>query len=285
MLSSGQNRKGGIVAIVTISRELAALGDETAQKLADLLKYQVVDKKHLEDRMKNLGAAEGKIRKYDERRPSFWASLSQDRDDYIHFLKTALFSEAGQGNCIVIGRGSAAILKGVPGVFSVFLAASMEIRLERVKSYFHCDEHRARQIIDQSDRDREGFHQYFFELKWKGPENYHLTLNTGSLHPRLCAELIKTALEKTVTEEAEAANALCLKDLILGQKVVHHILFDKTIPVHFLDASVQAGAVTLFGVVNSQSMVEAAIHSAREMPAVSSVISEIQVVHEYGLTP
>ncbi|MDR1306841.1 MAG: cytidylate kinase family protein [Treponema sp.] len=273
------------MAIVTISRELAALGDETAQKLADLLKYQVVDKKHLEDRMKNLGAAEGKIRKYDERRPSFWASLSQDRDDYIHFLKTALFSEAGQGNCIVIGRGSAAILKGVPGVFSVFLAASMEIRLERVKSYFHCDEHRARQIIDQSDRDREGFHQYFFELKWKGPENYHLTLNTGSLHPRLCAELIKTALEKTVTEEAEAANALCLKDLILGQKVVHHILFDKTIPVHFLDASVQAGAVTLFGVVNSQSMVEAAIHSAREMPAVSSVISEIQVVHEYGLTP
>jgi cytidylate kinase len=273
------------VAVVTISRELAALGDETAHELADLLKYRVVDKKRLEDQMKNLGAAEQKIQKYDERRPSFWASLSRDRDDYIHYLKTALFSEAGQGNCIVMGRGSAAILKGVPGVLSVFLSAPMEIRLERVKSYFHCDARRARQIIDQSDRDREGFHQYFFELKWKGPENYHLTLNTGSLHPRLCAELIKTALEKTITEEAEAANALCLKDLILGQKVVHHILFDKTIPIHFLDASVQSGAVTLFGVVNSQSLVEAAIHSAREVPAVSSVTSEIQVVHEYGLTP
>ncbi|MCL1814580.1 MAG: cytidylate kinase family protein [Treponema sp.] len=273
------------MAIVTVSRELAALGDETAQELADILHYRLVDKKCLEERMKNLGLTEQKIQKYDERKPSFWSSLSQDRDNYLHYLKTAVFSEAGQGSCVIIGRGCNALLRNIPGVLSVFLAAHLEIRLERVKSYFHCDKRRARQIIDQSDRDRAGFHQSFFEISWKGLENYHLTLNTSLLHPELCASLIKTALEQTITEETETANTLRIKDLILGQQVVHHLLCEKAIPIHFLETSVQSGSVTLYGVVNSRPLAEAAIRSAKEVPAVCSVTSEIQVVQEYSVVP
>jgi len=273
------------MAIITISRELAALGDETARELADILRYRFVDRKILEERMKNLGAAEQKILKYDERKPHFWASLSQDRDNYLHYLKTAIFSEAGQGDCVFIGRGCAALLQGVPGVLPVFLTAPLAIRLERVKGYFHCDERRARQIIEQSDRDREWFHQNFFELRWKKPDNYHLVLNTGFLHPQLCAALIKTTLEKTVTAETETASALRLKDLILGQQVAHHLRFIKAIPIHFLEVSVQSGAVTLFGVVNTPSLIEAAAQGAKEVPAVCSVASEIQVVQEFSVVP
>ncbi|MDR0598725.1 MAG: cytidylate kinase family protein [Treponema sp.] len=273
------------MAIITVSRELAALGDETAHELANLLKYRLVDKKCLEEQMKDLGVTERKIEKYDERKPSFWASLSQDRDDYLHYLRTAIFSEAGQGNRVFIGRGCAAILRDVPGTLSVFLAAPGDIRLERVKSYFHCDERRARQIIEQSDRDRQGFHQYFFEMSWKGPDNYHLCLNTGKFHPGLCAALIKAAVEKNVSEETAAAGALRLKDLLLGQRVVHRILYEKNIPIHFLEAAVKSGAVTLFGVTGSQSLVEAAILGANEVPAVSSVKAEIQVVQEYSVAP
>ena len=271
------------MAIVTISRELAALGDETAHELVDILHYRLVGKKSLEDRMLNLGASEQKLHKYDERKPSFWASLSQDRDDYLHYLKSAVFSEAGQGNCVFIGRGCEALLRPVPGVLSVFLTAPLPIRIERVKSYFQCDEKRAEQIIGQSDRDREGFHQYFFEMKWKEPSNYHLTLNTGFLHPDLCARLIKTSLEDRQSEETETENALRIKDMILGQQIVHHILFDKAIPVHFLDVTAVSGAVTLYGVVNAPSFAEAAVQGAGEVPAVCSVKSEIQVVQEYSI--
>ena len=273
------------MAIVTIARELAAMGDETAHKLKEILNYRLIEKKDLEDRMKSFGAEEQKIFKYDERKPSFFAALSQDRDDYLCCLKSAVFSEAGGGNCIFIGRGSAVLFRGIPGVLSVFLAAPLEVRLERVKSYFHCDERRARQIIDQSDRHREGFHHYFFEIKWKGPENYHLALNTGFLHPELCAEMIKAVVEKTITPEDEAANALRIKELILGQQVVHHVRFEKAVPIHFFEAVVKSGTVTLFGVVNSPSLVETAVQAAREVPGVQSVVSEIQIVQEYSVVP
>jgi cytidylate kinase len=271
------------MAIITISRELAALGDETAHELATQLNYHFVDKYTVEERIKSYGVVGRKLEKYDEKKPSFWASLSQDRDNYLHYLKTAILTEAGEGSCVFIGRGASVIFRNIPGVFSVFLVAPYDVRIERVKSYFHCDEKRARQIIAQSDHDREGFHRYFFDTKWQDAGNYHLCLNTGHLHPDICAEIIKYMRDRIVTEDSEAQNTLRLKDMMLGQQVKHHILYEKEVPIHFLETSVSNGQVTLYGVANSQSLVEAAVSSAREVSP--TVQSEIQVVQEYSVMP
>jgi len=273
------------MAIITISRELAALGDETAHELASQLNYRYVDKSALEERIKSYGVSNSKILKYDEKKPSFLASLSHDRDDYLHYMKSAILAEAAEGNAILIGRGAGVILKNVPGVFTVFLASPPEIRLERVKSYFRCDDKRAQHIIDQSDHDREGFHRYFFDVKWNEPGNYHLVLNTGHLHPAVCAEIVKFMLDKTITEETEAQNTLRIKELLLGQQIIHHIRFEREVPVHFLEVTVSGGNIYLYGVANAQSLIEAAVSSARELAPDASVHSEIQVVQDYSVMP
>jgi cytidylate kinase len=280
-----KHSKETCMAIITISRELAALGDETAHELESQLNYRFVDKYTVEERIKSCGVEGHKLEKYDERKPSFWASLSQDRDDYLHFLKTAILTEVGQGNCIVIGRGAGVLLRNIPGVFSVFLVAPLEIRLERVKSYFHCDDKRARQIIEQSDSDREGFHRYFFDVKWKDSGNYHLALNTGHLHPSVCAEIIKYMKDRTITDEAEEQNTIRIREHSLVQQIKHHIIYEKEISVHFLEAMVSGGQIILYGVANSQSLVEAAVSAAREAAPDGTVQSEIQVVQEYNVMP
>jgi cytidylate kinase len=273
------------MAIITISRELAAMGDETAHELAKCLGYRFVDKQSLEERIKSYGVLDRKFEKYDERKPSIFASLSQDRDDYLHYLKTAIFTEAGSGNCVFIGRGAGAVFKNTPGVLSVFLVASGDIRTERVKSYFHCDERRARQIIDRSDQNRLGFHRYFFDIDWRSPDNYHLTLNTGYLSPAACADLIKSLLKNLISPEIEAQNTRRLRELTLAQRVIHHILYEKEVPIHFLESSASENTVTLYGVASSQALVETAVSSAREVSLVADVRSEIQVVQEYSVMP
>lgn len=273
------------MAIITISREIAALGDETARELSTLLSYRFIDKHLLEERIKSYGVAGTKLQKYDERKPSFLASLSQDRDDYLHYLKTAILSEAGAGSCVIIGRGANVMFRNMSGVLSVFLVAPFEIRVERVKSYFHCDDRRARQIIEQSDKDREGFHHYFFDIEWRHSGNYHLTLNTGHLHPNVCAEIIKYVRDELISVEAETHNAIRLKELTLGQEVKHYILYEKEVPIHFLETAVSQGVVTLYGVANSQSLVEAAVSTARDAFPACSIQSEIQVVQEYSVMP
>jgi cytidylate kinase len=272
-----------MMAIIAISRELAALGDETAHELAKLLNYRFVDKVTLEDRIKSYGVVGRKFEKYDERKPSFFASFSPARDDYLHYLRTAMLTEAQGGNCIFIGRGAGAIFKGLPGGLSVFLVAPEEVRWERVACYFRCDERRARQLVEKSDHDRRGFYRYFFDMDWKASDNYHLTLNTGHLHPRVSAEIIKNVMDRIITEDAEARCVVQLKDLILAQQVIHHIIYEKEIPIHFLESSVSGDQITLLGVANSQALVEAAAAAAREFSPGSTVHAEIQVVREYAV--
>ena len=196
-----------------------------------------------------------------------------------------MLTDAGTGSCVFIGRGAAAVFKNMPGALSVFLVAPMDIRCERVKSYFHCDDKRARQIIDQSDRDRIGFHRYFFDLDWKDPANYHITLNTGNLHPSLAAKIIKELWDQAIGADMDAQNTKRLKEMTLGQQIIHHILYEKELPIHFLEAAVSEGEVTLYGVANSQTLVEAAVSAAKDFTGVSGVRSEIQVVQEYSVMP
>ena len=273
------------MAIITITGELATLGEETAQELTKQLDFRFVNRRVLEDRIKSYGIEDQKLTKYDERKPSFLASLSQDRDDYLHYLKTAFFAEAEQGSCVFIGRGATMVFKGMPAHFSIFLAAPLDIRIERVKSYFHCDDRRARQIIEHSDQDRVGFHRYFFDVDWRDPGNYHLALNTGIFYPAACAEIVRQIKDSIFTAETEAQSAVHLKELILEQRVKHHIKYEKELPIHFLEVVASDGTITLYGVTSSQAQIDATVTAAQEVAGSAGVHSEIQVVREYSVMP
>ncbi|MDR2194195.1 MAG: cytidylate kinase-like family protein [Treponema sp.] len=274
------------MAIITISRELAALGDETASELTKKLNYRLVDKNTLERKIKSYGIDSGKLEKYDERKPSLWASLSQDKDNYLHFLKTAMLAEAKVGNAVFIGRGAGAMFKHIPGVLSVFLVAPLEIRVERVKSYFHCDEKKAKQIIEKSDNDRIGFHHYFFDIEWKAPENYFLIMNMGYTHPSVCAEMIKRLADYYITEEMQSLHEARIKEAILAQEIKHFVLYEKGVPIHFLEVIASSDKIVLYGVTNSQALIDAAISAVIEKMGGTvslTVVSEIQVVQEYSI--
>jgi cytidylate kinase len=275
------------MGIITVSRELAALGDETARELAKLLDYRFVDKQSLEERIKAYGIEDPKFTKYDERKPTFFASLSHDRDDYLHYLKTVILAEAELGNCVFIGRGAGMVLKNLPGLISIFLASPLDIRIERAKSYFHCDERRARQILERNDQDRLGYHRYFFDIDWRDPANYHLSFNTGVFHPSVCAVIINQLKNQFFTPETEAKNAVRLKELNMEQKVKHHIIYEREIPVHFLEIAVCDNIITLYGVANSQALVDAAVSAACEISGTTedAIHAEIQIVREYSVIP
>jgi hypothetical protein len=177
------------------------------------------------------------------------------------------------------------ILKGTPALLSIFLTAPLEIRLERVKSHFRCDNKRAQQIIEQSDSDREGFHRFFFDAKWKEPENYHLTLNTGYLTPDLCAEIIKLMKDKTISKESEIQFSRRMKELRLEQSIKHDILYEKQMKIHFLEVSISEKTIFLYGVVNAQALIEGAVSAATELAQEFSVQSEIQLVQEFSVMP
>lgn len=54
------------MAIIAISRQVAALGDEIAAAVAKKLGYTFITRKQIEDRIVELGFPKEKLQKYDE---------------------------------------------------------------------------------------------------------------------------------------------------------------------------------------------------------------------------
>jgi cytidylate kinase len=273
------------MAIITIARELAALGEEVARELSRIADYKLIDREYLEKRLSDYGLDAGKREKYDEKKPGFWASLSQERDDYLHFLKTALFEEVIGGECIVVGRGGEAIFKTVPSLVALKLVSPLALRVERVMKSYGCDERHARQIVEESDHNRSGFHKYFFSMDWNDPRGYDLTVSMAKLQPAQVAKTIDDFRRILVDAAKEEAGKRRLAELLLGQRVVTEIVYAKKVPVHFLEAAADGTRVVLHGVANTQAAIDAALAAARSVPGVSEAESAIQVVQEFTVMP
>lgn len=273
------------MATIAFARELGALGEELAEELARSTGFKVIDRDHIESRLAALGLDPEKHQKYDERKPSLWASLSQERDDYLHYLKLILYEEASAGSCIVLGRGAGIILKSMPNLASIRIVAPIADRISRIRKRFSCDERHALQLIEQSDHDRSGFHRYFFSIDWRDPRNYGLVLNMGELSVEDAAKLVDDYRRAVSTEERERTGKIRAKELLLGQRVVTEIVYARRIPVHFLEAEARGGRVTLHGVANTEAVIDEALAAARSVPGVEETESTIQVVQEFTVMP
>ena len=66
------------MAIIAISRQVAALGDEIAAAVAKKLGYTFITRKQIEDRIVELGFPKEKPQKYDEIKPGFSQASQKD---------------------------------------------------------------------------------------------------------------------------------------------------------------------------------------------------------------
>lgn len=269
------------MAVLTISRQVAALGDEIATALAKKLGYTFIDRKQIEDRIVELGFPKEKLSKYDERKPGFFASLVKDRDEYLDYLQLAVYEAAEKGNCILIGRGAYIILEDLPNLLSFRFVAPDNIRLERLEKEFNWNQKQAQARIDESDQNRRGFHKSFFNMNNEGPESFHMVLNTGLLGIDESVKAIEQIVKNTITPEKEKAGEVRIKELLLGQQLVNRLIFDCKININFLRANITGNTVMLHGVADSQAIVEKAINQAANILPTYKIESSISVVQDF----
>ena len=269
------------MAVITISRKVASLGDETAEALAKKLNYTFITRHYVEQRLKDKGVPEDVLKKYDERKPNFWASLSRERDRYVDILREIILEEAEHDNRIFIGRGGFSILKDIPGCYSVRLVSSDKVRLERLMNEFNWSENQARERLTESDQNRDGFHKCFFNVEVENPTIYRLVLTTDTINADTAAEIIKTAFELTITQPDTQQFKTIIKNKLLGQKIINAIAFEHKLSIYFLDASVDETGIVLHGISESKTTTDKAIEIATQLGNGLQVKSEINFVTSY----
>ena len=273
------------MAVLTISRQVAAFGDEIAAATAERIGYRFVTRTDIERRIVELGFPAEKLRKYDERKPGFFASLTKDRDEYLDYVQTAILETAADGNVILIGRGSFIILEDLPNHLAFRFIAPDDIRLERLKREFSWSDKQALKRIQESDANRLGFHKSFFNYGCTNPALFHLVINTGMLDVGSAATMIAETVKATMTPEKEAAGQKRVEELLIGQRIVNMLVFDYHLGISFLRAGIKDKKVTLQGVADSTAVVDRAMAiAASELPGYT-VESAVSVVQDFKAYP
>ena len=269
------------MAVITISRQVAALGDEVAGELAKKLGYKFITRKEIEKRIVELGFPESKMPKYDERKPGFFASLTKDRDEYLNYAQYAMLEAAEKKNVVIIGRGAFAVLQNVPNNISVRLVADEATRIERLRNEFNWDEKQALQRIQESDANRQGFHSSFYNVDISDPANYHIILNTGMLSLEQAVDVIAALVERKVTAKQEEDGNKMIEELLKAQTVVNRLSMERKLNIEFMHASIEGNIVILHGVSDSPAVVEQALQIIREEMPGYDAKSAVSIIHDF----
>lgn len=269
------------MAIITISRQVAAHGDEVACKLSELTGYKFFTRKKIEEKIVELGFPESKMPKFDERKPGFFASLTKNRDEYLNYTQYAILEAAAEQNVIIIGRGAFALLQNVPNMISARIVADEKTRISRLCEEFNWDEKQALQRIHESDANREGFHNSFYNIDVNDNSLYHVVVNTGKVSIENAAKTIETIVRSEITAGQEEQGVKMVEELLKAQKVVNKLYFEHKVNIDFMHASIEGKTVILHGVSDSPAIVEEALQVIRsEMPGYDAK-SAVSIVHDF----
>ena len=269
------------MAIITLARQVAAMGDEVAAGLGRILGYEFITRKQIEERIIDLGFPPSKLPKYDERKPGFFASMTKDRDAYQNLSQYAMLEVAAKQNIIIIGRGAFALFRQVPNHISVRLVADQATRVERLMKEFKWTEKQAQQRIAESDANRNGFHKNFYNIDIDDPANFQMVLNTGAIPVNDCATIIADFTKQHINSQKEEEGTRLVEEMLKAQTVVNKLIFDYKIGIDFLHAAIEDGTFVLYGVTDAPGLIEQALDFVKKELPDYPTRSAVSIVHDF----
>lgn len=174
--------------IISIGREFGSGGHEIAERLAQhygimLLDHNLLDEMALERRLDVED-----LKEFDEKHKNLFSSrtvrgYSSSPEENLYQMQFEYLIDRAEngGSFVIVGRCSETILKGRPGMVSVFVLADMDKKIERVMKKYQLNEVAAKKMICDKDLKRKRYHNGFCEGKWGDSRNYDISINSSKL--------------------------------------------------------------------------------------------------------
>ena len=115
-------------------------------------------------------------------KPSEWTLVHKTTDTILQLAR--------MGNVVIVGRGANVITAKLKNTFHVRLIASLEKRIEHIKSLMDMNEKEALAHIKKEDENRKKYLKSYFHVDPDDPLLYHMTVNTDLLTHKGTAYLI-----------------------------------------------------------------------------------------------
>jgi cytidylate kinase len=242
---------GGIMAVITVSRQLGSLGTEIARSAANRLNYSFAEKEQIGKMLVDYGFPEPEVEKFDEKRTPLWDYLSIRRTKFLYLTQAVIYGLASKDNVVIVGRGGQILLRDLPRTLHVRIIAPFEVRVRRLIESQRMDEKYASGILRRSDQDSFTYIQSFFYVDWNDPSLYDLVINSAKLSVEAAVQLIIDSVHAPEIRGGEETVQEKLADLALLQKVEAKLIDILGVDFRQVEVRAEKGVVVLKGGVVS----------------------------------
>ena len=205
-----------MIRIITVEREYGSGGAAIAEKLARQLGWKLWDQSLTAEIARLAQVDQASVERVDERcdsllyrlmkvymRGSFERSLPTaglDRfvaDTMVAIMQSVIERAAGDGNCVIVGRGAPYFLRDRDDAFHVFVYAPWDEKIRRTRLSGK-SEAEAVELVSTIDQERATFIRKYFGKEWPTRHLYHLMINS---------KVGDEPVLKTILDEVSALNA------------------------------------------------------------------------------
>ncbi len=186
-----------MIKVITIDREYGSGAAEIAATLAARLGWKLWDELLTIEIARITGCDCPAVEEREERRDalhhrlfkafirgSFEGTMQAHRVKFVdadcirEAAEKVVRDAAREGNCVIVGRGSAYYLQSNPDAFHVFIYAPFEEKIQRLRDMGKTEEE-AHVLVETVDQDRAAYIKQYFKLEWPFREIYDLMMNSS----------------------------------------------------------------------------------------------------------
>lgn len=187
------------MAIITISRMYGAGGTTFARELAKAVGYKYVDKNYVDNYCKQTNQGVCTFGLDDEESPDFLERLIElftNKSFFKVSLMATIYKLALEDNVLICGRGSNFILDGLKNILNLQVIARFSDRVKAVAKIKNLSIDEAKDLVEERDRERKEFIEYYYEKNIFDPLNFHLVINTSYVNLEEAINLSKVLIAK-----------------------------------------------------------------------------------------
>ncbi len=171
--------------VITISRDYGSGGRIIGKRLAEELNIHFYDNEIIDMAAKELGLDTKAIYDVVEKKSSsFMYTLSTTHfelplNDQVYSAQSKVIRHlASKGPCIIVSGCADYILQEYNNVYSIFIHATIESRMQRVKAEYDEEHDDLRKYVKKKDKNRKKYYNYYTDRKWGVADNYHVTIDS-----------------------------------------------------------------------------------------------------------
>lgn len=198
--------------IITINRQYGSGGREIGSKLAEKFGIPFYDNEIISRAAKETGFSEAAFETVEDKATNSllysiamgmnvftnqdigFAGLSLD--DRIFLAQSNVIRKvAKEGACVIVGRCADYILRDVPNVVNIFIAADLDFRIQRSIQVDGLDPEHAAETVAKKDKSRRNYYRYHVGERWDNLFNYALSLRSDLIGIDRMADCIGMYLE------------------------------------------------------------------------------------------